>query len=236
MKIKTKKNLWRAYCFRNGVIQFQPGTAKPVEGSIAVGIGPKKKLMEVIGVLARESYPSKPGGKDTCLLIPGIPDADTDAAREKALDRFYREVRRRLHPKRVSGPYEFVIGRRGHLGAKGMENAEDIGFIRVKNAQKLNAPMPHLFETNLSHRDHDPRHEWFSKISVEEMKLTAQFFVDAANAAEIAEAGERTCVHCGCTVMRACKGGCDWVIKHKATPTGVCSRCVKKEIQLVDAL
>jgi hypothetical protein len=36
---------------------------------------------------------------------------------------------------------------------------------------------------------------------------------------------DRTCVHCGCTDSRACPGGCAWAIKHKATPTGVCSNC-----------
>lgn len=48
--------------------------------------------------------------------------------------------------------------------------------------------------------------------------------------------GERACVHCGCTDSHACPGGCAWSIKHKATPTGVCSRCVPKEIKLVDRL
>jgi PRTRC genetic system ThiF family protein len=35
-----------------------------------------------------------------------------------------------------------------------------------------------------------------------------------------------TCVYCGCTDSRACEGGCFWTEKHRATPTGVCSRCV----------
>lgn len=37
--------------------------------------------------------------------------------------------------------------------------------------------------------------------------------------------GERTCVQCGCTDSRACPGGCHWVIRHPATPTGICSTC-----------
>lgn len=36
---------------------------------------------------------------------------------------------------------------------------------------------------------------------------------------------ERTCIHCGCTDSRACAGGCKWIVKHKATPTGVCTSC-----------
>ncbi len=39
--------------------------------------------------------------------------------------------------------------------------------------------------------------------------------------------GERTCVYCGCTDSKACAGGCCWVEKHKATPTGVCSQCTE---------
>jgi hypothetical protein len=46
----------------------------------------------------------------------------------------------------------------------------------------------------------------------------------------------RTCVHCGCTDDHACPGGCSWAIQHTATPTGVCSQCVPKEITLVDSL
>lgn len=49
--------------------------------------------------------------------------------------------------------------------------------------------------------------------------------------------GERVCVHCGCSDNHACHfPGCVWSIKHKATPTGVCSQCVPKEIKLVDSL
>jgi hypothetical protein len=42
---------------------------------------------------------------------------------------------------------------------------------------------------------------------------------------------ERTCVWCGCTDSHACKGGCSWVLVHKATPTGICSKCTVKDAQ-----
>ncbi len=35
----------------------------------------------------------------------------------------------------------------------------------------------------------------------------------------------RVCVQCGCTDLRACPGGCDWLLKHPATNTGICSNC-----------
>jgi hypothetical protein len=47
---------------------------------------------------------------------------------------------------------------------------------------------------------------------------------------------ERVCVLCGCHDSQACPGGCSWAIEHKATPTGVCSRYVPKEIKIVDKL
>lgn len=39
---------------------------------------------------------------------------------------------------------------------------------------------------------------------------------------------KRTCVHCGCTDDKACKGGCCWIVQHRATATGVCSQCDKQ--------
>lgn len=35
----------------------------------------------------------------------------------------------------------------------------------------------------------------------------------------------RTCRCCGCTDLRACPGGCSWVLIDIETPTGVCSQC-----------
>lgn len=47
---------------------------------------------------------------------------------------------------------------------------------------------------------------------------------------------ERTCVYCGCTDGNACPGGCAWLEKHKATPTGVCSSCAPKLLKAADRL
>jgi transcription elongation factor Elf1 len=47
---------------------------------------------------------------------------------------------------------------------------------------------------------------------------------------------ERQCVECGCTDSFACEGGCSWVIKHKATNTGVCSRCRGDHAAKVDEI
>jgi hypothetical protein len=55
------------------------------------------------------------------------------------------------------------------------------------------------------------------KTKAKQRKLTKRSIVRAK--------GERTCVHCGCTDSRACPGGCEWALLHKATPTGVCTPC-----------
>lgn len=49
-------------------------------------------------------------------------------------------------------------------------------------------------------------------------------------------AGERACCYCGCTDSKACKGGCSWIIKHKFTPTGICSACLGSMMKEVDNL
>ena len=44
---------------------------------------------------------------------------------------------------------------------------------------------------------------------------------------------ERTCVYCGCSESRACKGGCCWIERHPATPTGVCSNCGPQQVEVL---
>jgi len=68
-----------AYCYRSGQIQF--GRSIP-EGAIKVAQGPAKKLRDLIGVVARHAYDGK------TLLVPGIPEAETEQQAEDALRRF----------------------------------------------------------------------------------------------------------------------------------------------------
>jgi len=37
----------------------------------------------------------------------------------------------------------------------------------------------------------------------------------------------RTCRGCGCTDLRACPGGCSWVLLEVESPTGICSACAE---------
>jgi len=96
MKTKSKKpKLLYAYCWQTGRIGFGKSIPK---GAIPIAKGKPSALRKAVRVIARESYPSKPGGKDTCLLVPGIPEADNENSRLEALFRFRTEVARRLLP------------------------------------------------------------------------------------------------------------------------------------------
>lgn len=37
---------------------------------------------------------------------------------------------------------------------------------------------------------------------------------------------DRTCIYCGCTDSKACRGGCSWVITFQFGNVGVCSSCI----------
>ena len=65
-----------AYCWATGLIQF--GRTMP-EGAIEVARGGAKKLREVVSVVARHGYAK---GQ---LLVPGVPEADTQQEKGDAL-------------------------------------------------------------------------------------------------------------------------------------------------------
>lgn len=46
---------------------------------------------------------------------------------------------------------------------------------------------------------------------------------------------EHSCVYCGCTDSRACVPACSWMVKHRATNTGVCSSQPCVDQLVVDA-
>jgi hypothetical protein len=68
-----------SYCYRSGQIRF--GRKVP-EGAIQIAQGPAKPLRELIRNVARHAYDG------TTLLVPGIPEAETEQEAEAALRRF----------------------------------------------------------------------------------------------------------------------------------------------------
>jgi hypothetical protein len=83
--------MMKAFCDRNGVIEFGPFVPDghlPIATS-ADGI----RLRETIEGACRHAYDGK------TLLVPGIPEADSDDAALDALLAFNRGIQERLHRK-----------------------------------------------------------------------------------------------------------------------------------------
>lgn len=74
-----------AYCWRSGEIEF--GQRCP-RGAITILQGKADLVRGTVEPAARRAYDGK------TLLVPGIPEADDDAAAEQALTRFNEWVRR----------------------------------------------------------------------------------------------------------------------------------------------
>jgi hypothetical protein len=68
-----------AYCNRSGVIGF--GRKIP-EGYLLIMKGPARKLREEINIAARHGY------EKGILLVPGVPEADSEYEALEALFRF----------------------------------------------------------------------------------------------------------------------------------------------------
>lgn len=72
-----------AYCYRSGEIEF--GTSIP-DGALPVGHGGSaEKLRDIVEFNARHAYDG------TTLLVPGIPEAETDNEANDAY-RYFREL------------------------------------------------------------------------------------------------------------------------------------------------
>lgn len=71
-----------AYCYRSGEIGF--GFTIP-DGTLPLGMGRAKNLREIVEVNSRIAYDGK------TLLVPGIPEADTDDAALAAW-RYFRDL------------------------------------------------------------------------------------------------------------------------------------------------
>lgn len=69
----------KAYCYRTGLIRF--GNKVP-DGAIQIAQGPSKLLRNMIDAVSRHAYDGK------SLLVPGIPEAETDEQAADALQRF----------------------------------------------------------------------------------------------------------------------------------------------------
>ena len=73
----------RAYCFASGQIEF--GQKVPA-GALVITKAPAKVLREVLAGLARRAYDGQ------TLLVPGVPEANTERAKLDALVAFRLRV------------------------------------------------------------------------------------------------------------------------------------------------
>lgn len=80
------------WVWRTGAIEIAvlTGRSKPPRGVLQIVCGPARVIDEAVCVCARLAYDGK------TLLVPGIPEADSDDAALDALIEFQNQVRRRL--------------------------------------------------------------------------------------------------------------------------------------------
>ncbi|AWD90835.1 host nuclease inhibitor [Burkholderia phage vB_BmuP_KL4] len=85
----------KAFAWQSGLIEF--ASAVP-SGALLIADGPGKELRRVIGVWARHSRSNDE------LLVPGVPEADTEDAKLDALIAFSLRIKDRLAKARANPP------------------------------------------------------------------------------------------------------------------------------------
>lgn len=75
------------FCWRTGVIGFSRRVPK---GALPLVSGPLRRLRNITLAIARHAHDGK------TLLVPGVPEADTNLAALQAARRFKDELRKRL--------------------------------------------------------------------------------------------------------------------------------------------
>ena len=83
-----------AYCTRGGRIIITKG--KMPDDMLKIATGAPYRLRKTISVLARWSYPSTRGGKDSKPLVPGVPEAENYKAAVDAVIALSKRVNRNL--------------------------------------------------------------------------------------------------------------------------------------------
>ncbi len=77
-----------AYCYRSGHIYFRQNKRGLPNGAISLGV--HRHIRKAVVPIARVAYNNK------TLLVPGIPEATSDADAAEALHRFKNGVRERI--------------------------------------------------------------------------------------------------------------------------------------------
>ena len=83
-----------AYCWRTGIIEF--GSRTP-DGALCLARGSQKRLEAALCPIARHSR------RGQTLLVPGVPEADSDAEALEAVLAFVPRVERGMQRNRRAG-------------------------------------------------------------------------------------------------------------------------------------
>lgn len=84
--------LYRAYCWRGGVIEFGP---RIPNGALPIDRGTERSVRGRVEPLARRAY------QVGVLLVPGIPEAENDVAALEAYERFKALIDRKRRKPRL---------------------------------------------------------------------------------------------------------------------------------------
>jgi len=82
-----------AVCSRDGVVKVSSSGVVPEGWLVLYAGGPLDKLERAVSVAARHAYDGE------TLLVPGLPEADTDDEAIEAAIEFRRQIRIRMTPK-----------------------------------------------------------------------------------------------------------------------------------------
>ncbi|PRH29627.1 host nuclease inhibitor protein [Burkholderia gladioli] len=83
----------KAFAWQSGLIEF---ASQVPTGALQIAEGPAKEIRRVIGVWARHSRT----GDD--LLVPGVPEADSETAKLDALIAFSFRIKERKEKERAA--------------------------------------------------------------------------------------------------------------------------------------
>lgn len=77
----------KAYAWKSGLIEF---AGEVPDGALLIAEGPAKKILRVVSVWARRSRTGD------YLLVPGVPEADSEDAKLDALLAFSTRIKERM--------------------------------------------------------------------------------------------------------------------------------------------
>jgi hypothetical protein len=82
-------HMLRAFCWANGVIEFQRAEDGLPEGTLPIAFGAETEVRGLMNALARHGF------DQGTLLVPGIPEAESDDGKLAALQAFAKLVKDR---------------------------------------------------------------------------------------------------------------------------------------------